>query len=69
MTQAKKRGYVNLSNAEPIDGRSVVIFLKEHDEDIRALIDSGYREYEFFERPDADQFASLERLCADAGMQ
>ena len=68
ITQAKKRGYVNISNAKPIDGRSVVIFLKEHDEDIQALIESGYREYEFFERVGADVFAMLEQRCAAAGM-
>lgn len=66
---AKQRGYVSYSNAKPIDGRSVVIFLKEHDEDIQALIDSGYREYEFFERVGAEGWATLEKLCAAAGTQ
>ncbi len=66
---AKQRGYVSFSNAEPIDGRSVVIFLKEHDEDVQGLIDSGYREYEFFERVDAEQFALLEQLCVAATSQ
>ncbi len=66
---AKQRGYVSYSNAKPIDGRSVVIFLKEHDEDILALIDSGYREYEFFERVGAEGWATLEKLCAAAGTQ
>ena len=66
---AKQRGYVNFSNAEPIDGRSVVIFLKEHDEDVQGLIDSEYREYEFFERVDAEGFALLEQLCVTATSQ
>ncbi|MCH8096889.1 MAG: hypothetical protein IID53_07405 [Proteobacteria bacterium] len=66
---AKQRGYVSYSNTNPIDGRSVVIFLKEHDEDIQALIDSGYREYEFFERVGAEGWATLEKLCAAAGTQ
>ena len=66
---AKQRGYVNFSNAEPIDGRHVVIFLKEHDEDVQGLIDSEYREYEFFERVDAEGFALLEQLCVTATSQ
>jgi hypothetical protein len=66
---AKQRGYVSYSNAKPIAGRSVVIFLKKHDEDIHSLIDSGYREYEFFERIGAEGFAMLEQLCAAAAKQ
>ncbi len=69
MSLAKQRGYVNYSIAETIDGRDVVIFLKEHDEDIQAIIDSGYREYEFSERAGAEVIATLEELCAAAAKQ
>ena len=63
---AKQRGYVGYSNAKPIDGHIVVIFLNEYDEDIQALIESGYREYEFFKRVDSEGFAMLEKVCAKA---
>ena len=66
LSLAKKRGYVNYSIAETIDGRDVVIFLKEHDEDIQAIIDSGYREYEFDERAGAADIAMVEEMCAAA---
>ena len=69
LSLAKQRGYVFYSNAKPIDGRHVVILLKEYDEDIQAIIDSGYREYEFFERAGAKAVALLEQLCADAAKQ
>jgi hypothetical protein len=63
---AKQRGYVSYMNANPIDGRHVVIFLEKYDEDIQAIIDGGYREYEFFRRPGAKEVAQLEQLCAAA---
>ena len=63
---AKQRGYVSYMNANPIDGRLVVIFLEKYDEDIQAIIDSGYREYEFFRRLGAKEVAQLEQLCAAA---
>lgn len=78
---AKQRGYVSYMNADPIDGRHVVIFLEKYDEDVQAIIDSGYREYEFYgrrgakkkavqlavsERLNAEEVAQLEQLCAAA---
>ena len=69
LSLAKQRGYVNYSIAELIAGRIVVIFLKEHDEDIQAIIDSGYREYEFGERAGAEDIAMIEEMCAAAAKQ
>lgn len=46
-----------------------MIFLKEYDEDIQVFIDSGYREYEFFERGSAEEVAIVEQLCGVAAKQ
>lgn len=61
---AKQRGYISYRNANPIDGRHVVIFLEKYDEDIQAIIDNGYREYEFFGHLGAKEVARLEQMCA-----
>ena len=81
LSLAKQRGYVSYMNADPVDGRHVVIFLEKYDEDVQAIIDSGYREYEFYgrrgakkkavqlavwERLNAEEVAQLEQLCAAA---
>jgi len=63
---AKQRGYVSYMNANPIDGRLVVIFLREYDEDVQAIIDNGYREYEFFGRLGAKEVALLGQMCSAA---
>ena len=63
---AKQRGYVSYRNADPIDGNLVVIFLEKYDEDVQAIIDSGYREYKFFRPMVAKEVAQLEQLCAAA---
>ncbi len=67
LSLARQRGYVYFLSAKGFgEHNNAVIFLKELDEDIQALIDSGYREYEFPERADAEEAAFVEQMCAAA---
>ena len=59
----KRRGYVHYINGESDDGRTVVIFLKEHDEDIQAIIDDGYSEYKFDERASVEDYTQVQKFC------